>query len=68
MPAGLARGVLEHDHVADRARVLEQLDRVLGGLGRRDDPQVDHQPASPATMGWARYGARAATPSKSRSP
>ena len=41
-PSRLARGALEVDHVAGRRAVLEQVEDVLGLVGRDHDPHVDH--------------------------
>ena len=35
-------GALEEDQVGDGGSVLEQIQRLAGGVARDDDPQVDH--------------------------
>ena len=41
-PAGLPGRSGEEDQVAGRGRRFEQAQRLLGAVGRDDDPQVDH--------------------------
>ena len=49
---GLARGAGEEDQVAGRRRRFEQVEDLLGAIGRGDDPQVDHGRSVSAPSPW----------------